>query len=112
MAGHAYCLMTNHIHFLATPADETALSNTMKVVGSRYAQYVNKTYRRTGTMREGRQRSTLVQSEKYLLTCCRYIERNPVGADMGQRPEEYRWSSYRPYAWVDAAWILPYEEYL
>ena len=60
VAVHAYCLMTNHIHFLATPADESALSNTMKFVGSRYDQYVNKTYKRTGTMWEGRHRSSLV----------------------------------------------------
>ena len=87
VAVHAYCLMTNHIHFLATPMDEMALSNAMKVVGSRYAQYVNKAYKRTGTMWEGRHRSSLVQSEKYLLTCSRYIELNPVRAGMVQRPE-------------------------
>lgn len=91
---HAYCLMTNHVHFLATPDDENAISRTMKVVGSRYAQYVNKKYRRTGTLWEGRHRSSLVQSERYLLTCMRYIECNPVRAQMVTRPEEYRWSSY------------------
>ncbi len=66
---HAYCLMTNHIHFLATPKTRTALSDTSRVVGSRYAQYINKTYRRTGTLWEGRHRSSLVQSDRYLLTC-------------------------------------------
>ena len=65
---HAYCLMTNHIHFLATPSTETALSNTMKVVGSRYAQYINKKYHRTGTLWEGRHRASLVQQDRYLLT--------------------------------------------
>lgn len=77
VAVHAYCLMTNHVHFLATPDDEVAISRTMKVVGSRYAQYVNKKYRRTGTLWEGRHRASLVQSERYLLTCMRYIECNP-----------------------------------
>jgi putative transposase len=66
---HAYCLMTNHIHFLVTPTSELAISNTMKVVGSRYASYINCRYKRTGTLWEGRHRSSLVQSEKYLLTC-------------------------------------------
>ncbi len=75
---HAYCLMTNHIHFLATPEFDDSISQTMKMIGSRYAQYINKTYRRTGTLWEGRHRSSLVQSDRYLLVCQRYIELNPV----------------------------------
>ena len=90
---HAYCLMTNHVHILATPQEKTSISNTMKVVGSRYAQYINKKYKRTGTLWEGRHRSSLIQTEKYFLTCCRYIELNPVTANMVKRPEEYKWSS-------------------
>ena len=90
---HAYCLMTNHIHFLVTPESETSISTTMKVVGSRYAQYINLKYKRTGTLWEGRHRSSLVQTEKYFLTCMRYIELNPVRAGMVLRPEEYKWSS-------------------
>lgn len=109
---HAYCLMTNHIHILATPETKSALSDTMKVVGSRYAQYINKKYKRTGTLWEGRHRSSLVQTEKYLLTCCRYIELNPVRAGMVRRPEEYRWSSYGVNAWGDTGWLKPHEEYL
>ena len=57
----------------------------MKVVGSRYAQYINKTYQRTGTLWEGRHRSSLVQTEKYILTCSRYIELNPVAANILKR---------------------------
>lgn len=109
---HAFCLMTNHIHVLATPEKASSLSNTMKVVGSRYAQHVNLKYRRTGTLWEGRHRSSLVQSEKYLLTCYRYIELNPVRANMVKRPEEYRWSSYGVNAWGDASWLTPHLEYL
>lgn len=108
---HAYCLMTNHVHFLVTPDNDTAASNTMKVVGSRYAQYVNKKYRRTGTLWEGRHRASLVQSERYLLTCMRYIELNPVRAQMVGRPEEYRWSSYGINAWADRGWLREHEEY-
>ena len=109
---HAYCLMTNHIHFLATPNSKTSLSNTMKVVGSRYAQYINLKYKRTGTLWEGRHRSSLVQTERYLLTCMRYIELNPVRAGMVDRPEGYKWSSYGINAWGDESWLIPHAEYL
>ncbi len=109
---HAYCLMTNHIHFLATPANSTGLSNTLKVVGSRYAYHINRTYKRTGTLWEGRHRSSLVQNNRYLLTCYRYIELNPVRAAMVDRPEEYRWSSYGFNAWRDAGWLVPHEDYI
>lgn len=104
--------MTNHIHFLATPSTETSLSNTMKVVGSRYAQYINRKYKRTGTLWEGGHRASLVQQDRYFLTCCRYIELNPVRATMVSRPEEYRWSSYGANAWGDTSWIVPHQEYL
>jgi len=108
---HAYCLMTNHIHFLVTPHQEASVSNTMKVVGSRYAQYINLKYKRTGTLWEGRHRPSLVQSERYLLCCYRYIELNPVRAGMVERPEEYRWSSYGVNAWGDISWLVPHDEY-
>ena len=109
---HAYCLMTNHIHVLATPERTVSISTAMKVVGSRYAQYINLKYRRTGTLWEGRHRSSLVQSERYFLTCSRYIELNPVRVCMVGRPEEYRWSSYGVNAWGDSSWLTPHEEYL
>lgn len=111
LAVHAYCLMTNHIHFLVTPEHETSVSNTMQVVGSRYAHYVNKRYRRTGTLWEGRHRASLVQSERYLLSCYRYIELNPVRAGMVNHPAEYRWSSYRNNAWGDPGWLIQHSEY-
>ncbi len=109
---HAYCLMTNHIHFLATPETKTSLSNVMKVVGSRYAQYFNKKYQRTGTLWEGRHKSSLVQSERYLLTCMRYIELNPLRASMVKKPGEYRWSSYAVNAWGDGSWLTAHNDYL
>ena len=77
---HAYVLMTNHVHLLATAEFEESLSKTMQSVGRRYVQYFNHTYRRTGTLWEGRYKSTLIQSGPYLLTCMRYIELNPVRA--------------------------------
>lgn len=111
-AVHAYCLMTNHIHFLVTPIRKTGISDTMKEVGSRYAFYINKRYARTGTLWEGRHRASLVQTERYLLTCMRYIELNPVRAGMVSRPEEYRWSSYGANGWGDPGWLQPHDEYL
>lgn len=108
---HAYCLMTNHIHLLATPISKTSISDTMKVVGSRYAQYINKKYNRTGTLWEGRHKSSLVQSDRYFLICSRYIEFNPVAANMVSHPEEYAWSSYHFNAWGDTSWLVPHIEY-
>jgi putative transposase len=61
-------------------------------------QYFNKTHERTGTLWEGRYRATLIESEAYLLTCCRYIELNPVRAEVVRHPRDYRWSSYHYHA--------------
>lgn len=99
---HAYVLMTNHIHLLATPANESSLPKTMQSVGRRYVQYFNYSYGRTGTLWEGRYRSTVIDSDAYLLTCMRYIELNPVRAAMVMHPGDYRWSSYRANAFGDA----------
>ncbi len=67
----------------------------MQSVGRRYVRYVNSTYRRTGTLWEGRYKSALIDSEHYLLVCSCYIELNPVRAGMVNQPTDYRWSSYR-----------------
>lgn len=91
---HAYALMTNHVHLLFTPMSEHGVSHVMQDVGRTYVRYVNYTYRRSGTLWEGRYKSSLVDSEVYLLTCMRYIELNPLRANMVQHPGEYRWSSY------------------
>ncbi len=92
---HAYVQMTNHVHLLLTPPDEGAVSQLMISLGRRYVQYVNRTYRRTGTLWDGRYKSSLVQTDGYLLLCQRYIELNPVRAGMVSDPVNYRWSSYR-----------------
>ena len=91
---HAYVLMTNHFHFLLTPHTVNALSGLMQSIGRRYVRYVNKEYSRSGTLWEGRFKSSLIDSERYLMTCYRYIEENPVRAGMVQSIEDYRWSSY------------------
>lgn len=93
---HAYVLMTNHVHLLMTPQSTTGLSKAIQMLGRYYVQYFNKSYKRTGTLWEGRYKATLIDSEAYLLTCYRYIELNPVRAkDMANHPSEYPWSSYR-----------------
>ena len=112
VAVHAYCLMTNHIHFLVTPDNTDAISRLMSVVGSRYAYYFNKTYKRSGTIWEGRHKSSLIDSERYFLTCCRYIELNPVVADMVAKPEAYKWSSYQVNAWGKSSALTYHDEYL
>lgn len=86
--------MTNHVHILASPEVETSIFKTLQSVGRRYVQYFNYTYKRTGTLWEGRYKLTVIDSDQYLLTCMRYIELNPVRADMVKKPNEYPWSSY------------------
>ena len=92
---HAYVLMTNHVHLLLTPQKALAVPALMISLGRRYVQYVNRSYRRTGTLWDSRYKSSLVQAEDYLLACQRYIELNPVRAAMVDDPANYRWSSYR-----------------
>ncbi len=92
---HAYVLMTNHVHLLMTPSSESGPSSVMQSLGRRYVRYINGCYKRTGTLWEGRFKSSLIDSERYLLTCSRYIELNPVRARIVSHPSEYKWSSYR-----------------
>lgn len=92
---HSYVFMTNHVHLLATPARAGAIGRVMQSVGRRYVQHFNRAYGRTGTLWEGRYRAAVIDSERYLLTCYRYIERNPVRAGMVADPANYPWSSYR-----------------
>lgn len=89
---HAYVLMTNHVHLLITPLEEDGIGKVMQMLGRYYVQYY--TYKRTGTLWEGRYKATLIDSASYLLTCMRYIELNPVRAGMVSHPSEYPWSSY------------------
>ncbi|MCK9282695.1 MAG: transposase [Rhodocyclaceae bacterium] len=110
---HAYVLMTNHVHLLLTPQQADSAGLMMKHLGQRYVQYINRTYRRSGTLWEGRFRSCLTQSEDYVLACYRYIELNPVRAGMVMKPEDYRWSSYHANGLGKAnALIAPHTEYL
>ena len=86
--------MTNHVHLLVTPTAGSGVSRMMQFIGRRYVRHFNDSYQRTGTLWEGRFRSSLVQYETYLLACQRYIELNPVRAGMVSDPSHYHWSSY------------------
>ena len=92
---HAYVLMTNHVHLLITPQTEKGISQVMQSLGRYYVQYFNFIYKRTGTLWEGRYKASLIDAERYLMTCYRYIELNPVRAGMVLHPADYRWSSYQ-----------------
>ncbi len=92
---HAYVLMTNHVHLLITPNTKKGISQTMQYVGRHYVPYINHMYGRSGTLWEGRYKASLIESESYLLTCMRYIELNPVRANMVKSPGQYKWSSYQ-----------------
>ncbi len=94
---HAYVLMSNHLHLLLTPQRDQALPKMMQAVGRSYVQVFNKLHGRTGTLWEGRYRSTLIQTDRYLLACMAYIDLNPVRAQMVSQPEAYVWSSHAHY---------------
>ncbi len=92
---HAWVLMTNHVHLLCTPLVEGAVSRMMQALGRRYVRYFNYEYKRSGTLWEGRYKSSLIQESDYLLEVYRYIELNPVRANMVDDPSDYYWSSYQ-----------------
>jgi putative transposase len=99
VAIHGYVLMTNHVHLLLTPQREGPdISRAMQSAGIRYVGYYNKRYARSGTLWEGRFHSSVIEHDRYLLACHRYIDLNPVRAGMTARPEDYVWSTHRHYA--------------
>ena len=98
VALHAYVLMSNHFHLLATPDTQEGVPALMQAVGRSYVRQFNRRHGRTGTLWEGRYRSTLIQAERYLLACMVYIDLNPVRAGMVADPAAYPWSSHAHYA--------------
>jgi putative transposase len=95
VAVHAYVLMPNHVHLLASPAEATGLARMMQWVGRKYVPYFNQKYNRSGTLFQGRFITSVIDSEVYFLRCMRYIEWNPVRARLCDLPEHYDWSSAR-----------------
>jgi putative transposase len=92
---HAYVLMSNHVHLLVTAREASAPARMMHALGTRYVRRFNDRHERTGTLWEGRYRSSLIDSDRYFFRCSRYIETNPVRAGMVSEPAGYRWSSFR-----------------
>lgn len=113
LALHAYVLMPNHVHLLASPAAADSLPRTMQSVGRRYVRYLNHRAARTGTLWEGRYRATVVDTDAYFFRVSRYIELNPVRAALAPDPGAYRWSSHRATALGHADPLLtPHPLYL
>lgn len=100
VAIHAYVLMSNHLHLLATPQTAEGLPLMMQALGRSYVRYFNVTQQRSGTLWEGRYKSTLIQTERYLLACMAYIDLNPVRAGIAARAQDYPWSSHGHYIGV------------
>jgi putative transposase len=92
---YGYCLMTNHVHLILEPEDARGLADLMKRVAGRQTRRFNRVHERRGTLWEGRFKSSPIDTDAYLLCCCRYVELNPVRAHMVADAEEYSWSSYR-----------------
>lgn len=93
VAIHAYVLMDNHLHLLLTPPEADALSRMMQALGRRYVAWFNTRHLRSGTLWEGRFRAGLIEGERHLLACMRYIELNPVRAGLCQEAAQWPWSS-------------------
>jgi REP-associated tyrosine transposase len=106
VAVHGFSLMTTHTHLQITPSTEVGASAVMKELGVRYVLYFNRRYQRVGTLWTGRFRAKPIDDERYWITCLRYIEQNPVRANIVVQADQYRWSSYRAHAFGDAVeWL-------
>jgi REP-associated tyrosine transposase len=113
VAAHNFVLMTTHFHLIATPSEQCALSFAMKEILERYSRFFNRKYHRTGALWEGRFRARAIKDEQYALICARYIEQNPVRANMVTSVDAYRWSSYGFLALGHSCdWLVPHPTYL
>ena len=97
VAIHAYVLMPNHFHLLATPETSDGLPQMMQAVGRRYVRWFNDAQGRSGTLWEGRYKSTVIDTDQYLLTCMAYMDLNPVRAGLVEQAADYAWSSHGHY---------------
>jgi putative transposase len=98
VAVHGYVVMDNHLHLLLTPETAEGVPAMMQALGRSYVRAFNRRHNRSGTLFEGRYRSTLIEAERHLLACMAYIDLNPVRAGMVARAEDYAWSSYGHHA--------------
>ena len=95
VAVHAYVLMPNHLHLLVTPEDQQGLGRLMQWVGRHYVPYFNQKNHRSGTLGQGRYKAAVLDAERYLMLCSRYIDLNPVRAGLVVQAADYPWSSYQ-----------------
>jgi len=110
---HGFAVMNNHYHLIATPGDDEALPAAMKAIDGGYTRYYNKKHDRLGTAWNARYRAKLIDDETYWLTCLRYVELNPVRAQLVRAPEEYQWTSYPVHAMgAFNDWLVPHQIYL
>ena len=110
---HAYVLMPNHVHLLVTPDAGDGVALLMQDVGRRYVRLFNDLHKRTGTLWEGRYKAAMIDSERYFLTCQRYVEQNPLRADLVKDAADYTWSSYRSSAFgVRNPLVTPHEVFM
>jgi putative transposase len=110
---HAFTLMTNHYHFVATPQARSSLPSAMQQLLGEYTKYFNRQYSRSGTLWNGRYRAKPIEDERYWLNCVRYVEANPVEAKIVATPERYPWTSYRVHAAGEFSdWLVPHFLYL
>lgn len=120
----AYCLMTNHIHILAVPKKVESLARGIGGTNLVFTQYINRKYKRSGRLWQNRFFSTIVEKEPYLWAVSRYIERNPVRANLVERPEDYDWSSAKAHilgvegevlsgeSWLDKSKVNAYRNFV
>ena len=110
-AVHAFVLMPNHVHLLLTPQNEEALAKTMQSLGRRYAQYFNQQHHRSGTIWEGRYRSSLIDPD-YFLRCMRYVELNPVRAGFESSPQDSAWTSFSTHIGGNSEpWLVDHQHF-
>ena len=103
---HAFVLMTNHVHILLTPNEPEGASLVFRDLGRDYVRRFNRRHGRTGTLWEGRFKSSLVDTDNYLLACCRYIEMNPIRARLVENPADYPWSSFHTNALGESSELI------
>lgn len=110
---HGYTMMTNHYHLMVTPRSATALPQMMRDLGREYVLRYNRKYGRIGTLWAGRHRAIPITNERYWLTCLKYIEQNPVRANMVAHPSDYKWSSFRAHGLGEPQpWLTPHPVYV
>ncbi len=108
---HAFALMPNHVHLLMTPQHEDSLAKTMQSLGRRYAQYFNQQHHRSGTIWEGRYRSSLIDPD-YFLRCQRYIELNPVRTGFESAPQDSAWTSFTSHIGGNSEpWLVDHQHF-